>query len=103
MVLWRRSPAAPFPTDPAEFLKLVEKTWTGVDNLIKKGEAKEFGYFLDGTSGYAIGEGESTVAFRNVSMFSPFYEFEVHEIIPYEKGKEIIKAIWKAQAEAAKK
>jgi len=38
LVLWRRSPTTPFPTDPLESLKFAEKGWTVIDDLIKKGE-----------------------------------------------------------------
>jgi len=103
LILWRRSPTAPFPTDPVEYSKFMEKTWAAIDALIKKGVIKEMGSFLDGTSGYAIGEGESIDTFRNVSMFVPYYESEVHEIIPYEKTKEIFRALMKGLITAAKK
>ena len=102
LVLWHRSPVAPWPEDPVESSKLIEKLWMGIDNLIKKGTMKEFGYFLDGMSGYAISEGESADIFRNVSMFSPYIETEVQEIIPYEKAKETLRTLWKTLAEAAK-
>jgi hypothetical protein len=94
---------APWPVDLGEYLKLTEKMWVIIDGLMKKGEIKEFGYFLDGTSGYTIGEGDSTVALRDVNLFNPYYNFEVHEIIPYEKGKESLRALIKTQAEIAKK
>jgi len=91
LVLWRRNPVAPWPMDPAEYLGMQEKVWAGLDTLIKAGEIKEFGYFADGRSGYALGEAETTDVFRDVSTFLPFYEADVHEIIPYEKGKETIR------------
>jgi hypothetical protein len=94
---------APWPKDPAETAKLGERMWAAMDDLMKKGIIKEFGYFLNGTSGYTIGEGDIAEAFKDVSMFLPYYEQEVHEVIPYEKGKEILRAVAKAQAEAAKK
>lgn len=103
LTLWRRNPVAPWPTDPVEYSKLMETIWAGLDDLMKKGEVKEWGFFLDGTSGYAIGEMESIVAFKDISMFTPYFECEVQEIIPYEKGKEIIRALFKAQIAAAKK
>jgi hypothetical protein len=98
LALWHQNPLAPWPKDPAELSKLREGIWDGIDNLLKKGEIKEFGFFLDGTSGYAIGEKDSETTFRNISMFLPYYTSSVHEIIPYEKGKEILGALWKAQA-----
>ena len=91
LLLWRRNPVAPWPMDPAEYLKMQEKVWAGLDALIKAGEIKEFGYFADGRSGYVLGEAETTDVFRDVSTFLPFYEADVHEIIPYEKGKETIR------------
>ena len=101
--LWRRNPVAPWPIDPVERLKLQEMIWAVIDNLMKKGEVKEFGFFLDGISGYAIGEGDSATAFKNVSMFLPYFESEVHEIIDYEKSKGILRALMKSRVEAAKK
>jgi len=77
--------------DPVEYLGMQEKVWLGLDNLIKAGEIKEFGYFADGKSGYALGEAEITDVLRDISTFLPFYEADVHEIIPYEKGKETIR------------
>jgi len=97
--LWRRNPVAPWPADPVESAKIIERAWAAMDDLIKKGLVKEFGFFLDTTSGYTIGEGESADAFRSVGMFTPYWESEVHEILPYEKGKEIIRALWKAGAQ----
>ena len=103
LTLWRNNPVAPWPTDPTEALKLNEKMFATLDNAIKKGEIEEFGFFQDGTSGYGIGKGESTDIFRRLRMFSPYILGEVHEIIPYEKGKEIMIAVAKAKIEAAKK
>ena len=74
-----------------------------IEEKMKKGEIEEFGFFPDGSSGFAISEGQATDVSRRVSMFQPYMLFEVHEIIPYEKGKEITLAITKAQIEAAKK
>jgi hypothetical protein len=102
LVLWSINPAAPWPEDPVESAKLTEKLWMGIDRLIKKGTIKEFGYFMDGLSGYSIAEGDSVEAFKNVSMFSPFIECEVQEIIPYEKAKGALREVWKTMAEAMK-
>ena len=102
LVLWRQNPVAPWPTDPSEVLKLYERMFATMDDLIKKGEIEEFGFFPDANSGYVIGKGESTDVFRRVNMFLPYILCEVHEIIPYEKGKEIERAVLKAKIEAAK-
>jgi len=103
LAIWRSNPVAPWPRDPVEYSKLVEKMWAVIDDAIKKGTVKEYGTFLEGTSGYAIGEGEATDAFRTTNMFLPYIHFEVHEIVPYEKEKEIVRALLKAQIAAAAK
>jgi len=100
--LWRRNPLAPWPRDPVEFSKFMEKAIAAIDDAIKKGIIKEYGYFLDG-SGYMISEAEAEDSLRTSWQYFPYYEWEIHEIIPYEKGKEILRAIMKAQIEAAKK
>ena len=102
LVLWRQNPAAT-PTGPSEALKLNEMMFAGVENLMESGEVEEFGFFTDGRSGYAIGKGEATDIVRSVWSFAPFILMEVHEIIPWEKGKEITMGLIKAMIEAAKK
>ena len=67
------------------------------------GKIVEHGHFLDGNSGYSIWEGEAADIFRNQSMTWLYYEFEVHEFIPYEKSREILGAVFKLTTEPAKK
>ena len=50
-VLWRVNWSAPWPTDPSKNPELKEIMWKAIDGLIKKDQIKEFGDFLDGTSG----------------------------------------------------
>ena len=103
LVLWRMNPVAPTPTDPSEGLKLNEMMFAAMDDLIARGEVEEFGFFPDGLSGYVISTGEATDSFRRTSMFLPYVHCEVHEIIPYEKGKEISIAVMKTMIELTKK
>jgi hypothetical protein len=99
LALWHVNLAV-WPIDPAESQKLNERMWAGIDGLFETGIIKEFGWFTEGRSGYAIGEGEAADIFRGVSWFIPFVELEVHEIIPYEKGKETLRALWKPVVKA---
>jgi hypothetical protein len=103
LVLWHFNPMAPWPTDPAEMVKLSEMLNTQIDQHLKTGEIREFGYFLNGRSGYSIGVGESANTFGRVFSFYPFIEAEVHEIVPYETAVEIMRGVMKAKAEAMKK
>ncbi|MGA7076556.1 MAG: hypothetical protein WBZ42_08455 [Halobacteriota archaeon] len=103
MVMWRYNPMAPWPADPTEIAKMWEMMWAGIDNNLKTGETLELGYFANATSGYGISSGETKDQFRHAYSFYPFFDIEVHEIVPYETGKEIMKGVMKAQAEAMKR
>jgi hypothetical protein len=102
LALWSQKPTAPWPTDPAEALKINEMLWAAVDELLKKGEITEFGWFMDTISGYAIGESNAVTLFTNVSMFSDFFDMTLEEIIPYEVGKQVHRARLKALMAAKK-
>lgn len=77
--------------------------FAAMDDSMKKGLVKDYGSFPDGASGYLIGEGEATDVFIGANTFMPYISSEVHEIIPYDKSKEILRALLKAQVKAAKK
>jgi hypothetical protein len=100
---WRINLAAPTPADPAQLLAMQEHYWAIMDGMIKKGEIEEFGFFPDAYTGYVISKGETADFFRNAFMFLPYVINDVHEITPYEKGKEIVRATLKAQIAAMKK
>ena len=102
LTLWTQNPMASWPTDPAEALQLNETFWAAMDGLMKKGEVSEFGWFMDGKSGYAIGEGDAVTTFTNVTMFSTYFDMTVEEIIPYEVGKQVNRARLKALMAAMK-
>ena len=96
LVLWHTNPSV-MPTAPVEKQKHLETAIAGVDGLIKKGLVKEMGYFLGGSGGYAIAEGEAADVFGGLYGFPPFYEPKVQEIMPWDKGKEIAGAGLKAK------
>jgi hypothetical protein len=103
LVLWRRNLAL-WPTDPRERAELMKKIGgTFVDGNIKKGKIKEHGHFLNGNSGYSIWEADAIDVLKNMTMTMPYYEFEVHEFIPYEKSKAIVGSVFEIPAESAKK
>lgn len=102
LVLWRPNLVAPWPTDPAKYLELEEKMWAGMEGLMKRGEIKELGYFTSGAGGYIIGEGDATTLYRDVLMFEPYFLVEEHEVISFEKHREISRAVLKGKIEAAK-
>jgi hypothetical protein len=98
--VWHMNPSAPWPIDPAEAANLNEMMFATVDNLLREGKMLEFGFFPDGKSGYVLSDGETKDVFSGAMSFYPFVESEVYEMIPYETGKEIMRGLLKAQAEA---
>lgn len=102
LILWRTNLAAPWPTDASKAMKLNETMWAAIDKFKKEGVLEDFGFFPNATSGYAIGKGEATDVFARVNMFLPYMHGEVHEIIPYEKGKGILREVMTKIAAAQK-
>ena len=102
LLLGRTNWAAPWPTDPSEELKMEEMYYAAVEEAIKKGEIEDVGYFTDGQSGYVIIRGEAADVYR-MTLENDYYSWEIHEIIPLEKAKEIEIAVLKDKVEAAKK
>ena len=100
--IWRLNLNAP-PTDPSKALEILEMFWAGMDQQIKKGDLEEWGAFPDATVGYAIFKGEPADVHRNSAAFYPYFVNEVHEIISYEKVKENLRAVLKAQIAAMQK
>ena len=109
LVLWRTNPAAISltPVDPSERLKMLEMEYAAIEDLMKKGQIEEFSFFADtnegGPYGYGIAKGDITEVARIAWMFAPHCLMEIHEIIPYEKGKQIRMELMKAMVEAARK
>ena len=91
LTLWRKNPSAPWPTDPPEILKFNEMMWGMFDAMTSgEGDVKDYGYFLDGNSGYTIAEGDAKESLRAAAAFSPFFEFEViEEVVSREVAQEI--------------
>ncbi len=102
LILWHVNPVT-IPHDPVERAKLNEMMWATIDDMLKTGEITEFGFFLDGTSGYTLVEGEPADVLKVSASFRPFVDSAVHEIVPYETEKEVFREVMKAQAEAMKK
>ena len=103
LILWRRREVAQWPTNPTDYLKLMEMQWATIEGLQKKGDIKEFGWFTKGDSGYILGEGDGATVFKDLVMFTHFYDFDVSEVVPYEKGKETMRSVLTLQIEAMKK
>lgn len=96
LTIWRYNLNAQWPTDSPESEKMNEMLLEATDNLLKTGEFLEFGFFPDGLGGYAISSGESKDMLRRAWTLTPLILSEVHEMVPYETGKEVIRGFFKA-------
>jgi L-rhamnose mutarotase len=106
VILWCTNLAAPFPTDSKEYKSFMEHIWASIDKRVKEGMLKDYGFFLESKAGYAIAETTAEQVFKFVSMFAPYWTFTIHEVMPYEKGKDILRRVMTGAiecAEAAKK
>ncbi|MCJ7770549.1 hypothetical protein MUP37_03110 [Candidatus Bathyarchaeota archaeon] len=102
LVSWHLNTAS-WPMDLQKSLEMNETLWAVMDDLMKKGLVKDYGVFPDGESGYLVAEGQATDVFMSVNMFIPYVSCEVHEIIPFEKQKEIVRTLLSAAIAAMKK
>jgi len=91
MVLYHTNPER-WPTDPKQALAIWEATAKGADQLLKMGMAKEIGWFTN-LEGYTVFEAESKEkVLEMVTPFFPFFSETIHEVVPYEKGRDAILA-----------
>ena len=101
-VSWRINTLS-WPKDVQMAMQLNEALWAVTDDSMKKGLVKDYGVFPGGESGFLIGEGETIDVYKAVNMFIPWVSCEAHEIIPYEKQKETVRALCQAAIAAKKK
>jgi hypothetical protein len=90
LVLWRRNMLAPWPTDRREIAENMEAMFEAIERYMDAGMVKEAGLFTDGDSGSFIFEGTSADILKMTSFYSPLIQYEVKEMIRYEKGKNTI-------------
>ena len=89
LVLWRVNPAA-WPTDPKQSLAVWQMAAGGGDALLKSGALKELSW-LSSEMGLAIFEADSKAAVMGmVQPFFPMFTQEIHEIVPWEAGKQAL-------------
>ncbi len=91
------------PPDPSQQAQGIQMIFGQIDAALKEGQIEEFGFFPNGSSGYAILSGETKDAFGAAISFFPWLESEVHEMVPYETGKQMTLEVLKYQMEAMKR
>ncbi|UCE43875.1 MAG: hypothetical protein JSV57_05890 [Candidatus Bathyarchaeota archaeon] len=79
-----------------------KRYYEAAEEAMKKGEIEDIGFFADGQSGFMIVKGEATDVYR-ILLENPYYDYEIHEIIPLAKAKEIEIAVLEDMVKAANK
>lgn len=87
LVLYRPNLAASGPVDPKRAAEIIEAMLEDGERFMEAGIITDSGFFMDGNSGFFIFEGTSEDVFNLTNAFGPFMQFDVKEIVPFEKGK----------------
>jgi len=89
MVLYKANPAA-WPVDSKQALAVWEGVIAGGDALLKTGALQEVGWFTD-QEGYGIFDADSKdIVLGMIQPFAPYYSPVIHEIVPWDKGKDAL-------------
>jgi len=81
-----------WPKDPKQSLATWEGAAAGADQLLKTGLAKEHGWFTN-LEGYTVFEAESKEkVLEMVTPFFPLFSYTIHEVVPWEKGRNAVLA-----------
>ena len=89
-IVWRRNVQAPWPADRTKIAENLDEMFDAIERYMDAGMIKENGFFVDAHSGSFIFEGTSADVLKITSFFSPVIAFDIKEIIPYEKGKNVM-------------
>jgi len=84
-----------FPTDPKDMMALNMKTLEMTKQALKEsgGLARDWGCFMGGTKGYAIGEGDAADVAKAMWQFQPYYKFEVQQVFSVDEVIDINKSM----------
>ena len=89
LVLWKANPSA-WPTDPKQTLDILEGVTGAGSGMLAGGVIAELAW-LTPQQGYALFEADSKAAvLAMVQGFFPLYTQEIHEVVPWEEGRDAI-------------
>ena len=66
------------PTDPKEMMAMEMKMLEMTKQSLKEGGASDWGCFIEGHKGYAIGEGDAADVAKALWQFVPYVKFDVN-------------------------
>ena len=81
------------PTDPKERAAMRMKMLEMTKQNLKEGKISDWGIFLGGYKGYAIGEGSAVDMAIGTAQFSPYVTFNVEEVLSVDEMLEATKSL----------
>ena len=81
------------PADPKEQMAMRVKMLEMTKQNLKEGKLSDWGMFLGGYKGYAIGEGNALDMAIGVAKFSPYVKFNVQEVLSVDEMSEAMKSL----------
>ena len=70
-----------WPTNPKEQAALGMKFSEMVKQSMKEGKTSDWGIFIGGDKGYAIGEGNAVDLYAELQQYHPYINFMVHQVL----------------------
>ena len=92
LITWE-SDMSRVPTDPKERAAMRMKMLEMTKQNLKEGKISDWGIFLGGFKGYAIGQGSAIDMAIGTAQFSPYVTFNVQEVLSVDEMLEAMKSL----------
>ena len=92
LITWE-SDMSRVPADPKERAAMRMKMLEMTKQNLKEGKITDWGIFLGGYKGYAIGEGSAVDMAIGTAQFSPYVKFNVEEVLSVDEMLETMKSL----------
>ena len=81
------------PADPKEMMSTEMKMMEMTKKALKEGGALDWGCFVGGHKGYAIGEGDAAGMAKALWQFVPYVKFDVQQVFSVDEVIDIQKSM----------
>ena len=92
LITWE-SDMSRVPTDPKERAAMRMKMLEMTKQNLKEGKISDWGIFLGGFRGYAIGQGSATDMAIGMTQYAPYVTFNVQEVLSVDEMLEAMKSL----------
>jgi len=92
LITWE-SDMSRVPTDPKERAAMRMKMLEMTKQNLKEGKISDWGIFLGGYKGYAIGQGSAIDMAIGTAQFSPYVTFNVQEVLSVDEMLKAMKSL----------